>query len=131
MFVVIWYNVPTMKTTQGKSKERIVRLPGVLGGKPVIHGTRISVDTILERLAFDLDVKTLFEDYPELTEEDIKACLAYAKELVEQEEIPNARTRAHLKQAEKDIKAGRVLSFASAKEALAYLDTEIADEKRA
>jgi uncharacterized protein (DUF433 family) len=43
-----------MKTTQGKSKERIVHLPGVLGGKPVIQGTRISVDTILERLAFDL-----------------------------------------------------------------------------
>jgi uncharacterized protein (DUF433 family) len=42
---------------------------------------------ILERLAFDLDLKTLFEDYPELTEEDIKACFAYAKELVEEEEI--------------------------------------------
>ena len=120
-----------MKTAHGNTKERIVRIPGVLGGRPVIQGTRISVDTILERLAFDLDLKTLFEDYPELTEEDIKACIAYAKELVEEEEIPNARTRAHLKQSEEDIKAGRVLSFASAKEALAYLDKEIADEKNA
>jgi len=111
-----------MKTTQGNSKERIVRIPGVLGGKPVIQGTRIPVETILERLAFDLDLNTLFEDYPELTEEDIKACIAYARELVEQEEIPNARTRAHLKQAEEDIQAGRVQSFASAKEALAYLN---------
>jgi len=59
----------------------------VLGGKLVIEGTRIPVDLILERLAFDLDLKTLFEDYPELTEEDIKACFAYAKELVEEEEI--------------------------------------------
>jgi hypothetical protein len=45
--------------------------------------------------------------------------------------MPNARTRAHLKQAEEDIKAGQVQSFASAKEALAYLDQEIADETRA
>jgi addiction module RelB/DinJ family antitoxin len=46
-------------------------------------------------------------------------------------EIPNARTRQVLKQAEEDIKAGRVLSFASAKDALEYLDKEIADEKQA
>jgi len=42
---------------------------------------------ILERLAYDLDIKTLFEDYPHLTQEDIKACIAYAKELVEEEEV--------------------------------------------
>lgn len=48
----------------------------------------------------------------------------------ERPEIPNARTRRILKQAEEDIKAGRVLSFASGKEALEYLDKEIADEKR-
>jgi Protein of unknown function (DUF433) len=34
-----------------------------------------------QRLAFDLDLKTLFEDYPDLTEADIKACIAYAKEI--------------------------------------------------
>jgi addiction module RelB/DinJ family antitoxin len=45
-------------------------------------------------------------------------------------EIPNARTRQVLKQAEEDMKAGRVLSFASTKDALEYLDKEIADEKR-
>jgi uncharacterized protein (DUF433 family) len=42
-----------------------------VGGKPVIKGTRIPVDLILERLASNLDLKTLFEDYPDLTEEDI------------------------------------------------------------
>jgi addiction module RelB/DinJ family antitoxin len=45
-------------------------------------------------------------------------------------EIPNAYLRKSLKQSEEDIKAGRVLSFASGKDALAYLDKEIADEKR-
>ena|SRR6266446_6635476 len=46
-------------------------------------------------------------------------------------EIPNARTRKSLKQSMEDIKAGRVLSFASKKDVLDYLDKEIADEKRA
>ncbi|MDQ3959414.1 MAG: DUF433 domain-containing protein [Pseudomonadota bacterium] len=44
-----------------------------MGGEPVIKGTRIPVDLILDRLASDLDLKTLFVDYPDLTEEDIKA----------------------------------------------------------
>ena len=78
----------------------------------------------------DLDLKTLFEDYPDLTGEDIKACLAYAKELVEEEEIPNARTRAHLKQAEEDIKVGRVISFKNSKEVLSYLDSLIAHDRQ-
>lgn len=75
-------------TTKQQSNylDRIVRIPGILGGKPVIKGTRIPVDLILERLSYDLDLKTLFEDYPDLTEEDIKACIVYAKELVEDEE---------------------------------------------
>src|SRR5207237_7114337 len=82
-----WYNSSTMKTKQTDYQERIVRIPGLVGGKPVIKGTRIPVDMILERLTYDLDLKALFEDYPDLTEEDIKACLAYAKELVEDEEL--------------------------------------------
>ena len=70
-----------------------MQIPGILGGKPVIKGTRIPVDLILERLTVDLDVKTLFEDYPELTEADIKACMAFAKELVDDEEsLPTSDT---------------------------------------
>jgi uncharacterized protein (DUF433 family) len=85
-----------MKTKQINYQERIVRIPGLVGGKPVIKGTRIPVDMILERLTYDLDLKTLFEDYPDLTEEDIKACLAFARELVEEEEIfPIEEPAAH------------------------------------
>jgi uncharacterized protein (DUF433 family) len=84
-----------MVTKQRNKQDRIVRIPGVVGGKPVIKGTRIPVDMILERLASDLDLKALFEDYPDLTEEDIKACIAYAKELVEDEEaFPTDETDA-------------------------------------
>ncbi len=76
-----------MANEQTQYQDRIVRTPGVVGGKPVIKGTRIPVDLILERLTYDLDLKTLFEDYPQLTQEDIKACFEYAKELVEEEEL--------------------------------------------
>jgi uncharacterized protein (DUF433 family) len=76
-----------MATKQQNYHERIVRIRGVVGGKPVIKGTRIPVDMILERLTNDLDLQTLFEDYPDVTEADIKACVAYAKELVEEEEL--------------------------------------------
>jgi uncharacterized protein (DUF433 family) len=87
-----------MKIHNENTTERIVQIRGVLGGKPVIKGTRIPVDLILERLTVDLDVKTLFEDYPELTEADIKACIAFAKELVDDEEsFPT--TEADAKQA--------------------------------
>ena len=55
-----------MKTNNENISERIVQIPGILRGKPVIKGTRIPVDLILERLTVDLDLKTLFEDYPEL-----------------------------------------------------------------
>ena len=84
--MTLWYTTTTMKKATNHTTDRIVRIPGVLGGKPVIEGTRIPVDIILERLTFDLDLKTLFEDYPELTEEDIKACIAFAKEIVDDEE---------------------------------------------
>jgi uncharacterized protein (DUF433 family) len=76
-----------MATKQQNYHERIVRIRGVVGGKPVIKGTRIPVDMILERLTNDLDLQTLLEDYPDVTEADIKACVAYAKELVEEEEL--------------------------------------------
>jgi uncharacterized protein (DUF433 family) len=97
----MWYNARIMtKNANINTTERIVRIPGVLGDKSVIKGTRIPVDLILERLTFDLDLKTLFEDYPELTEVDIKACIAFAKEVIDDEEsLPTMNTdskQAHI-----------------------------------
>ena len=66
-------------------KDRIIVNPSILTGKPVIKGTRIPVELVLERLAEDFDTKLLFEDYPQLTQEDVKACLDYAQELVREE----------------------------------------------
>jgi uncharacterized protein (DUF433 family) len=62
-----------------------------MGGRIVVKGTRIPAALILERLACDLDVAALFADYPDLTEEDIKASIAYAKGLVEDEERCGSR----------------------------------------
>ena len=76
-----------MATKQQTYQERIVRIPGVVGGKPVVRGTRIPVRLVLEYLAEDPNVQTLFEAFPRLTLEDVKACLDYARDLVEEEEV--------------------------------------------
>jgi uncharacterized protein (DUF433 family) len=66
---------------------RIVVDPRIMAGKPVVRGTRIPVDLVLKRLSQDLDLSSLFESYPRLTEEDVKACLAYASALVQGEDV--------------------------------------------
>lgn len=68
-------------------EERIVVDPTVLVGKPVVRGTRISVELVLDQLADNPDLGELFAAYPHLTVEDVKACLAYAKALVADEDI--------------------------------------------
>lgn len=57
---------------------RITVNPKILGGKPVIKGTRISVEFILELLASDVSESEILQDYPHLSKEDISACLRYA-----------------------------------------------------
>jgi uncharacterized protein (DUF433 family) len=73
--------------------ERIVMNPEILTGKPTIRGTRIPVELVLAKLARNPDLDELFEDYPRLTTEDVKACLEYARVLVEREQ-QRARRRA-------------------------------------
>ena len=51
---------------------------GVLIGKPVIRGTRITVQTVLEFLATEDSVEDVLEEYPTLKREDVQACLDYA-----------------------------------------------------
>ena len=63
-------------------RERIVTDPKILVGKPTVKGTRISVELILDFLAAELDLDELFEAYPRLTKEDVRAVLAYARAVV-------------------------------------------------
>ena len=61
--------------------ERIVLDPKILAGKPVIRGTRLAVEFILELLAAGQSESEILDSYPGLTREDILACLSYASYL--------------------------------------------------
>jgi uncharacterized protein (DUF433 family) len=52
--------------------------PDKRGGKPCIRGLRITVYDVLDYLASDMREDEILEDFPDLTHEDIKACLAFA-----------------------------------------------------
>jgi uncharacterized protein (DUF433 family) len=52
--------------------------PGKRGGKPCIRGLRITVQDVLEWLASGMEVADIIAEYPELSKNDIMACLAYA-----------------------------------------------------
>lgn len=52
--------------------------PNIRSGKPIIRGLRISVYDVLSYLAAGMTPSEIIEDFPELTAEDIRACLAYA-----------------------------------------------------
>jgi uncharacterized protein (DUF433 family) len=61
--------------------ERIVLDPGILAGKPVIRGTRLAAEFILELLAAGQSEQDILDNYPGLTRDDILACLSYASYL--------------------------------------------------
>ena len=54
--------------------------PDILGGKPCIAGTRISVQLILEQLALGDEVQDILDQYPHITEEQVHAALAFTAE---------------------------------------------------
>lgn len=67
--------------------KRIVVNPKVMVGKPVIKGTRITIEAIIARVAEGMTFKEILEDFPYITKEDIKAAIRYAQSLVAGEEI--------------------------------------------
>ncbi len=60
--------------------ERITLNPKVMVGKPVIRGTRLTVEFILNLLAHGASIEEILDEYDGLTTEDIRACLLFAKE---------------------------------------------------
>jgi uncharacterized protein (DUF433 family) len=67
--------------------ERIVIDPAVLVGKPVIRGTRIAVEFILELIGEGWTYEQILSNYPYLQREDITACLRYAGSMLKQERV--------------------------------------------
>jgi uncharacterized protein (DUF433 family) len=65
--------------------ERIVTNPEILGGKPIIRGTRLSVEFILELLASGMTKEEILADYPHIIEKDFFAVLEYAAHALKNE----------------------------------------------
>ena len=68
-------------------KERITVDPKVLAGKPIIKGTRIAVEFILDLLANGWTIEKILKNYPQLKKEDITAVLKYATEILTEEKV--------------------------------------------
>jgi len=68
-------------------RRRIVRHPKLCGGEPVLKGTRVTLRTVLASLAEGATVQEVLEDFPTLTEDDVRAAIACAAASA-QEDIP-------------------------------------------
>lgn len=67
--------------------QRIVLDPAVLVGKPVIRGTRLSVEFVIGLMADGWSETDILANYPGLEREDITACLDYVRDLLESEKV--------------------------------------------
>ena len=61
--------------------------PRILVGKPVVKGTRIAVEFVIDLLARGWAIEQVLQEYDHLTEADIRACLAYATEALKNEKV--------------------------------------------
>ena len=72
-------------------RERIVRNAGVVGGEPVFKGTRVTLRTVLASLAEGATTAEILSDFPTLSEEDVRAAIAFAARSA-QEDLPVAES---------------------------------------
>lgn len=68
-------------------KERIISDSSIMLGKPLIKGTRITVELILKKLSEGMTTDELLEAYPHLKKEDILAALSYSADVIAKEEL--------------------------------------------
>jgi uncharacterized protein (DUF433 family) len=68
-------------------QDRIALDPAVLAGKPIIKGTRLAVEFVIGLLAQGWSEADILDNYPGLTADDIRACLAYASERLQAEKV--------------------------------------------
>ena len=74
-----------------KPLERITANPDIFGGKPIIRGMRISVESILSLLAQGESSESILQDYPDLEPDDIRACVAYAHAVISHDSLDTVR----------------------------------------
>ena len=68
-------------------EQRIVLDPAILAGKPVVRGTRLSVEFVIGLMADGWSEADILANYPGLTRDDIAACLAYARDVLNSERV--------------------------------------------
>jgi uncharacterized protein (DUF433 family) len=76
-----------MKSTERELLKRITVNPEIFAGKPIIRGMRISVELILSLLAQGETPEAILTDYPDLEQEDIRACFVYAHAVIAQDTL--------------------------------------------
>ena len=79
-----------MTTKEGKLmnyRDTIIRNPKICGGEPVIKGTRVTLRTVLASLAEGATTEEIIKDFPTLTEQDVRAAIAFAAASAE-EDLP-------------------------------------------
>jgi len=72
-------------------QDRIVRDPQIVGGQPVFKGTRVTLKTVLASLAEGATIAEILADFPTLSEEDVRAAIAFAAASA-QEDLPLVET---------------------------------------
>jgi uncharacterized protein (DUF433 family) len=73
-------------------QDRIVLDMQVLVGKPTVRGTRIAVELVIDLLAQGWTQEQILDSYPNLMPEDLRACLAYASEVLHSERVYPLKT---------------------------------------
>jgi uncharacterized protein (DUF433 family) len=74
--------------------DRIVSDPSILGGKPIIRGSRISVEVVMEWMASGATRDQILEQYPHLRSDDIEQALAYAANAIKNEILVTAEVQS-------------------------------------
>lgn len=67
--------------------KRIISNPEIMLGKPIIKGTRITVELILRKIAEGMDIDELLQAYPQIKKADVLAALSYSADVIAKEEL--------------------------------------------
>jgi uncharacterized protein (DUF433 family) len=85
-----WFRITSYsheESSMTTEQPRIVLDPTVLAGKPVIRGTRLSVEFVIGLMAEEWNEPDILTNYPGITHEDVMACLAYARDALSSEKV--------------------------------------------
>jgi uncharacterized protein (DUF433 family) len=68
-------------------RDKICISPDIMLGKPVIRGTRITVEFIIKKMSEGMEIDDIISEYPPVQKDDIMACLAYSADVISKDEI--------------------------------------------